>query len=194
MNNLEKLTTEERAEAVDRFFQVNRSTITVATMIDSIKFYGFFYSLDDVFDLRDKFQFRFVEVKRAISFQAATSLQAKKSGTIIIDCNMLVDLRMIHANLPGEIEVEVPGFQEFLSGVTKMTYKEHLNLLQKDMEEKMSLYIKAENELSKEDGFVDKFLFNNAISAKKMWQVAHNKYYSMLSFIKNNNINLDSLL
>lgn len=194
MNNLEKLTVEERAEAVDRFFKVNRSTITVLTLIDEKKLYGFFYELDDSYELRANFQFRFVEVKRAISFQQATSIQAKKNDTIIIDCNKLTDLRMIHANLPGEIEIEVPGFQEFLSGATKMTYRDHLNILQKVMEEKMSLYINAENKLSKENGFVDKLLLDNVVITKKKWQEAHNKYYSMLSYIKNNNINPDSLL
>lgn len=193
MNNLEKLTPAERAEVIDRFFLVNRSTITVAKMVNGIKHYGFFDALDDFEQLRIEKKFRLVLVGKSILYRDEKNQETKKSYTVIIDCNYLLDLRMIHAFISEEIEFEVPGLKEYLSGKTKMTYKEYLNILHKETAEKMDLYIKAETQLSRENGFIDKALFDTVMEAKKTWQEAHNKYYSMLSFIKNNNINIDSI-
>lgn len=194
MNNLENMTVEQRADVINRFFRINRSTITIAKMKDGSKNYGFFESLDDAEELRKENKFRFVLTGESVAYRAAKDRQAKQAHTVIIDCNQLVDLRMVHANLSEEIEAEVPGLKEYLSGKTKMTYREHLTLLHKDSAEKMGLYINAESELSNVNGFFDKSLFDKTAAAKKKWQEAHNKYYNMLSFIKTNNIDIDSVL
>lgn len=193
MNNIERLTPEERAEVITRYFSINRSTFTVATYKDGSKYYGFFDPQDDSNELRLENKFRFVKANNAIAYRNERNPQAKKQYTDVIDCNKLVDLRMIHANIPGEIEVVVPGLDEYLSGRTKMTYREYLEELHKDSVDKMGLYIKAEKELSNASGFFDKSLFDRSVIAKKNWQNAHNKYLDMLSFIKNNNINPDGI-
>lgn len=194
MNNLEKLTVKQRAEVVDRFFRINRSTITVAKYKDGTKYYGFFESQDDHDMLEKENKFRLVTANNAIAYRSEKDREIRKRFTEIIDCNKLVDLRMIHAHLPGEIEVNIPGLNEFLSGKTKMTYKEHLDWLHKDSVDKMGLYIKAENELSKVSGFFDKSLFDKSVAAKKEWQEAHNRYLNLLSYIKSNNIDPNKIL
>jgi len=196
MNNLERLSPEERAEIIDRFFCINRSTITVAKLDDGSKEYGFFESLEDADELRRDNKFRLVRANQAIAYRKEKDRKARSGNpnyTIVIDCRRLVDLRMIHANFRGEIEVEVPGLKEYLSGKTKMTYREYLALLHKDSVEKLGFHVQAENELAKAEGFFDKSLFEKTLATKKEWQDAHNKYYSLLSYIKSNKIDVNRI-
>jgi hypothetical protein len=62
-----------------------------------------------------------------------------------------------------------------------MTYQQKFEELYKDFAEKSENHLKANNNLSKINGFGDKFEWDNFVKSKGDWQQAANRYHEFLA-------------
>ena len=65
-----------------------------------------------------------------------------------------------------------------------MTFQEKYTELQNDFARKSDAHLKADNSLSKTNGFIDKFEWDEFDRTKKEWQEASNKYYNFLIYFR----------
>lgn len=75
-----------------------------------------------------------------------------------------------------------------------MTYREHLQELYDRHEKSSAEFMKLHNEISLSNGFDDANLPSKYLEADQQWKHDHNQFFTALSFVRDNKINLDDTL